>query len=219
MASTERTDVFPPLAILVCCFWSGQCVCMYVVFLFLSFVYINHASYFPCRISVSWRLLAENKLSKSTERLVFFRGCPNSLFFLPFIRVLFLSWRRGEFGTFFCVNQSHRFRPASTKERIRKKNKGKNSFSALQPALSSEVSYVAMVWWSLLYCDDYIIVISCESTPAQFKLSFSSLLSLPFDLLRKAALIHISFFFLFFFFLSPFFLVLHHRPLRWFALA
>lgn len=59
------------------------CVCVYVcvVFLFLSFLYISHASYFPCKISVSWRLLAENKLSKSTERLVFFQGCPNSLFF------------------------------------------------------------------------------------------------------------------------------------------
>lgn len=108
------------------------CVCVYVcvVFLFLSFLHISHASYFPCKISVSWRLLAENKLSKSTERLVFFRGCPNSLFFfssLPFIRVLFLSWRRGELGSLLCVNQAHRFRPASTKERIRKKKKGKKT--------------------------------------------------------------------------------------------
>ena len=35
--------------------------------------------------------------------------------------MLFLSWRRGEIGSLLCVNQAHRFRPASTKERERKR--------------------------------------------------------------------------------------------------
>lgn len=139
------------------------CVCVYVcvVFLFLSFLYISHASYFPCKISVSWRLLAENKLSKSTERLVFFQGCPNSLFFFFFFAVYTgaVSQLKARWTWESSLRQSSAPLSASINQRENKKKKEgeKNSFSALQPALSSEVSYVAMVMiitllWLLHYC-------------------------------------------------------------------